>query len=141
MTPKDILAEYASGTRQPVLGPFTHVESIGLVSLHDKLLGAVQGLIRPQIGTGIEQLQAKLAAHHKAHQVVRLATNGGPVLDAVQSTGFHSVTPICANCQHCKGGAERSCSLYAWPVQMSSTCNSHQYHPVAAKHIPIRCAA
>lgn len=141
MSPGEILELFMSGERQPVSGPFTYVEAVGLVSIHDKLLAALQGLLRPTIGTGCQQLQAKLAAHHQAYQVLRLATNGGPVLDAVQSTGFHSVTPICANCHNCKGGATRSCGLYGWPVQLSSSCASHAYHPVVAKHIPIRCAA
>jgi hypothetical protein len=144
MSAQEILEQFVSGERQPVLGPFTHIEAIGLVSINEKLLDALKGMVAVPLGTGAQLLQTKLLAHHKAHQAIRLATNAGPVVDIVHAVGFHSVTPVCGNCQHerrCEGGATRSCSKFGWPVQASATCGAHAYRPTVAKLIPIGCAA
>lgn len=143
MSAHEILEAFASGEREPVLGPFTHIEAVGLVSIHDKLLDALKGLVAVPLGNGAQLLSAKLLAHHKAHRAIRLATNGGPVVDVVHAVGYHSITPVCGNCQHeqrCPNGGARNCRRFGWPVQHSGTCGEHAYRPTVAKTIPIGCA-
>jgi hypothetical protein len=144
MSAMEILEQFVSGERKPVLGPFTHIEAVGLVSINEKLLDALKGMVAVPLGSGAGRLQAKLLAHHKAHQVLRLATNAGPVVDVVHAVGYHSITPVCGNCQHetrCEGSGARSCSRFGWPVQSTGTCGDHAYRPTVAKIIPIGCAA
>jgi hypothetical protein len=140
---REILEQFMSGDRRPVLGPFTHVEAVGLVVINEKLLDALKGMIAVPLGSGVGLLQAKLLAHRRAHEAVRLACSGGPVVDVAHTVGFHSITPVCGNCRHecATEGGGRTCGRHGWPVQPSATCGEHAWRPTVAKVIPIGCAA
>lgn len=137
-----ILEQYISGDRPPVTGPFTHIEALGLVSIHEKLLTALTDLVAVPTCSGVELLQAKLTAHHNAHVVMKLARNGGSMVDAPQYAGFRAATPICGNCaRRVRSELGYTCNQYGWPVQSSGTCNSHAYLPTVAKLMPAGAAA
>jgi hypothetical protein len=140
-----ILEQYRAGERPPVLGPFTHIEAIGLVSIHEKLLTALTDLVKVPTCSGVELLQAKLTAHHNAHVIIKLAKNEGSMVDGAQHAGFRAATPICGNCsRRARNQVEQNgftCDQYGWPVQPSGTCNSHAFLPTVAKLIPLGAAA
>jgi hypothetical protein len=143
----EIYAQYLSGERAPVAGPFTHVEAAGLLAVQAKMLTALKGLVAVPVGAGVALLQQKIMAHHQAHIAIKLASNIPDVGEAPGS-GFRAATPICGNCKHekrCRVEAgnrtDRSCSLHGWPVMMSGTCSSHVYKPTVAKQLLPGCAA
>lgn len=141
---REILELFMSGERPPVSGPFTHIEAIGLVSINEKLLDALKAMVAVPLGSGPQLLQAKLLAHRKAHEAIRVACNGGAVVDLAHTVGYHGITPVCANCthqRHAEGGTGLTCGQHGWKVNLMATCGSHAYRPTVAKIIPIGCAA
>lgn len=143
-----IFKQYLSGERAPVLGPFTHIEAIGLLSIHAKMLDALRGLVAVPIGAGIMLLQQKITAHHAAHIAIKLASNDGSLPDVALGDGFRAATPICGNCKHeqrrrveAGNRTDRTCGLHGWPVMMSGTCRGHVYRPTVAKLLLVERAA
>lgn len=143
-----IFAQYLSGERLPVIGPFTHVEAVGLLSIQATLLTALRGLVAVPMGSGAKLLQEKIKAHHNGHIAIKLASNDGILVAAPEGSGFRAATPICGNCQHEKRSrveagnrTDRTCGLNGWSVMMSGTCRSHVYRPTVAKQLLVGCTA
>ena len=141
-----IFAAYMSGERAPVAGPYTGIEALGLLSVQQTMLTALRALVAAPIGSGVQLLQQKIAAHHGAHLAIKLASDDGVTLESPRGTGFRAATPICANCTHeqrTRGDAhpaDRRCALNGAPVMMSGTCLGHIYRPMVAKSLLVGCA-
>lgn len=143
----EIYAQFLSGERPPVAGPFTHIEAAGLLAVQAKMLAALKGLVAVPVGAGAQLLQQKILAHHNGHLAIRLARDTVALVEA-PGDGFRAATPICGNCKYeqrsrveASNRTDRSCGLHGWSVMMSGTCRSHVYRPTVAKQLLIACAA
>lgn len=67
MSASEILATYRDGKREPVIGPFTYVEALGLVTINQKLQAALKALTEAQNGKADSAADEKRrAAHYNA---------------------------------------------------------------------------